>query len=114
MLLYGKKGRGCTRDVINTQISDWDFLLSSIKLPGRNSKNTEKAFLNITTTTGGVMKYCHLIGTWKTEKLDKSWQCLFKVPLRPNHVFFVFNMFLELINDNQGVFFPIQLFSGAF
>ena len=35
--------------------------------------------MNITTTTGGVMKYCHLIGTCKTEELDKSWQCLFKI-----------------------------------
>ena len=31
--------------------------------------------------------------------------CVFKVPLHPNHVFFVFNMFLELINENHGVFF---------
>ena len=34
---------------------------------------------------------------------------LLKVPLHPNHVFFVFNVFLELINGNHGVFFHSTL-----
>merc|ERR1712121_188396 len=33
----------------------------------------------------------------------------FKVPLHPNHVFLVFNMFLELIYENHGVFFHSTL-----
>ena len=34
---------------------------------------------------------------------------LFKVPLHPNHVFFVFNMFLELIYENHGGIFHLTL-----
>ena len=41
--------------------------------------------------------------------LEKLSFRLIKVPIRPNHVFFVFNMFLELIDENQGVFFHSTL-----
>ena len=34
---------------------------------------------------------------------------ILKVPLHPNHVFFVFNMFLELIYENHGGFFHSTL-----